>query len=90
MRFSITAIAAVAALIATVQGAPVRRQGAGVGAGCDSIFSDTDTMIGESTRGQGKNLASTLNVRGLNKRQGAGVGGEYMLVIDHGTLRRND
>ena len=35
-------------------------------AGCNSIFSDTDTMIGESTRGTGKSLANDLNVRQLN------------------------
>lgn len=72
MRFSIATIAAVALFIG-VQGAPVRRQGAGVGAGCNSIFSDTDTMIGESTRGQGKNIANAIP-RGLYARQGAGVG----------------
>jgi hypothetical protein len=37
-----------------------------IAAGCDSIFSDTDTMIGESTRGAGKTLANDLNIRQLN------------------------
>lgn len=72
MRFSITLIAAIAALL-SVEAAPVRRQGAGVGAGCNSIFSDTDTMIGESVRGQGKDLANAIP-RSLVARQGAGVG----------------
>lgn len=73
MRFSIATIVLVAALF--VEAAPVRRQGAGVGAACDSIFTDGDTMIGESVRGTGKTLAGAIaGKRGIYARQGAGVG----------------
>lgn len=49
-------------------------------AGCDSIFSDTDTMLGESVRGSGKTIAGDIDGVGNNnarrwlRRQGAGVG----------------
>lgn len=82
MRFSISLIALVALLGLETLAAPLAvRQGAGVGAGCDSIVSDADTMIGESSRGQGKNLASIL------RRQGAGVGaGCNSIVSDADTM----
>lgn len=88
MRFSLITIAFVASNV--VFAAPVRRQGAGVGAGCDSIVSDADTMLGESVRGQGANLANTISgsgARSLWERQGAGVGaGCNSIVSDADTM----
>jgi len=57
-------------------GAPiiVERQGAGVGAGCDSIFTDADTASGQVVKQGGAYLADKLKGGGLRRRQGAGVG----------------
>lgn len=76
MRFSLNLIALVALLGLDVLAAPLAvRQGAGVGAGCDSIVSDADTMLGEASRGQGENLANIL------RRQGAGVGAACNSIV---------
>lgn len=57
-------------------GAPilVERQGAGVGAGCDAIFTDADTASGQVVKQAGAYLADKLKGGGLRRRQGAGVG----------------
>jgi len=66
----------VATVASLVSGAPilVERQGAGVGAGCDAVFTDTDTASGQVVKQAGAFLASKLQGGGLRRRQGAGVG----------------
>lgn len=57
-----------------------RRQGAGVGQGCDAIFTDTDTASGQIVKQGGAALAKDLSggLAGQGKRQldkmGAGIG----------------
>ena len=65
-----------AASLAKSAGAKVRRQGAGVGAACNSLLSDADTGSGLAVKEAGQNAASLLKGAGA-KRQldkvGAGV-----------------
>jgi len=90
MRFAFSTIALVALLGEAALAAPIyARQGAGVGAGCDSIVSDADTMLGDASRGTGENIAGALsgNGGGMLRRQGAGVGaGCNSIVSDADTM----
>jgi len=67
------------ALAARVLAAPVliERQGAGVGDGCNAIFSDADTASGQVVKQGGAYIANLLGgakTGGLARRQRAGVG----------------
>lgn len=48
---------------------------AGVGAGCDSIFSDTDTTLGDLVQSEGQSLGERLGSSngGLRRRQGVSL-----------------
>lgn len=93
MRFSLAVIIAFAAVLTNA--APLsKRQGAGVGAACNSIFTDADTMLGnEATKSIGEGLAGDLKGTGdgLLRRQGAGVGaGCDSILTDADTMLGNE
>ena len=69
-----------AASLAKSAGAKVRRQGAGVGAACNSLLSDADTGSGLAVKEAGQNAASLLKGAGA-KRQLDKVGAGTAAII---------
>lgn len=60
----------------------LRRQGAGVGAGCDSLLSDADSGTGLAVKEAGQNAAGLLTSAGAQRRQLDKVGAGAASVVN--------